>query len=187
MPRSIKPTLDDDFDDDDFDIDDLIDRPPHFLILASRWNPQIVDTLVQGAHKALLAKGVTEDRIEIVRVPGAWELPVVASVMAESMKHDAIIALGCVVRGETRHFEHVADQCARALMDVSLDHQLPIANGVLAVETIGDAQARAGGAYGNKGEEAALVALEMAELIHNLGKDNDQIADTIANIQQALR
>ncbi|MEO7251730.1 MAG: 6,7-dimethyl-8-ribityllumazine synthase, partial [Arenimonas sp.] len=83
--------------------------------------------------------------------------------------HAALVALGCVIRGQTRHYEHVADECARGLMRVALDHGMPVANGVLAVEAHAHAQARAGGEHGNKGEEAALAALEMAQLLHQLG------------------
>jgi 6,7-dimethyl-8-ribityllumazine synthase len=140
-----------------------------YAIIASRWNPRIMEVLVEGARAALLAHGVAENAIDIVRVPGALELPVTAQLLARAGKHAALVALGCVVRGDTRHYEHVADQSARGLMDVSLEHALPVANGVLAVEKYADAEARAGGAHGNKGEEAALAALEMAWLSHQLG------------------
>lgn len=135
-------------------------------ILASRWNPRITDVLVDGARRTLLAHGMVADNVHVVRVPGAWELPVAAAALAASERYSALVALGCVVRGDTRHYEHVADECARGLMRVALDHRLPIANGVLAVENHADAEARADGAHGNKGEEAALAALEMAHLIH---------------------
>ena len=141
-----------------------------YAIIATRWNPRIVDALVEGARAALIEHGVSEDRLDIVRVPGAWELPTVAAMLARSDRYAALIALGCVVRGETRHYEHVADECARGLMRVSLDHGLPIANGVLAVEDHAHAEARAGGAHGNKGEEAALAALEMAHLQRQLSE-----------------
>ena len=139
-----------------------------YAIIASRWNPRIMDVLVEGARAALLAHGVAEGAIDVVRVPGALELPVTAQALARAGKHAALVALGCVVRGDTRHYEHVADESARGLMDVSLEHALPVANGVLAVEKYADAEARAGGAHGNKGEEAALAALEMAWLVHKL-------------------
>lgn len=100
-----------------------------------------------------------------MRVPGAWEIPLAAARIAHGGTHAAVIALGCVVRGDTRHYEHVADRCAEGLMRVSLDYRLPVANGVLAVERHEDAEARAGGNHGNKGEEAALAALEMAHLL----------------------
>ena len=103
-----------------------------------------------------------------MRVPGAWEIPPVAAKLARAHGHAAILALGCVVRGDTRHYEHVADNCAQGLMRVALDHGVPVLNGVLAVERHADAQARAGGAHGNKGEEVALAALEMADLLAKL-------------------
>jgi 6,7-dimethyl-8-ribityllumazine synthase len=93
---------------------------------------------------------------------------VVAAELAHAGRHAAIVALGCVVRGDTRHYEHVADRCAEGLMRVSLDHRVPVCNGVLAVEQHEDAEKRAGGSYGNKGEEAALVAIEMAHLMEQL-------------------
>jgi 6,7-dimethyl-8-ribityllumazine synthase len=141
-----------------------------YAILASRWNPRITDVLVDGARRAMADNGVAETSIDIVRVPGAWELPVAAAAMAASKNYAAVVALGCVIRGETRHYEQVADECARGLMRVSLDHSLPVANGVLAVEEHAHAEARAGGVHGNKGEEAALVALEMAHLLHQLSE-----------------
>ena len=139
-----------------------------FAILASRWNPRITDALVAGARKALAENGVGEDRIDLVHVPGAWELPLAAARIAAAKGHAAIVALGCVVRGDTRHFEHIADGCAQGLMRVALDHALPVCNGVLAVEAHEDAARRAGGSHGNKGEEAALVAIEMAQLLEKL-------------------
>ena len=139
-----------------------------YAILASRWNPRVTDALVDGARGAMLAHGVGADALDIVRVPGALELPLAAQALARGGRHAALVALGCVVRGETRHYEHVADECARGLMQVSLEHALPVANGVLAVEKHADAEARAGGVHGNKGEEAALAALEMAVLLREL-------------------
>jgi 6,7-dimethyl-8-ribityllumazine synthase len=145
------------------------DLRPHptgrYAIVASRWNPRITDALVEGARLALLAHGVDEGRIDVVRVPGAWEIPLAAAAIAASGTAAAIIALGCVVRGDTRHYEQVADGCAEALMRLQLDFGLPVANGVLAVEAYADAEARAGGAMGNKGEEAALAALETSDLL----------------------
>lgn len=148
-------------------------RPPatgRYAIVASRWNPRITDALVEGARKALRDNGVDDPRIDVVRVPGAWEIPLAAAAIARAPaggngRTVAIIALGCVVRGDTRHYEHVADGCSEALMRVQLDSGLPVANGVLAVEAYADAEARAGGAMGNKGEEAALAALEMSDLL----------------------
>ena len=139
-----------------------------FAIIASRWNPRIVDALVAGARKAFADHGVAEAALDVVRVPGAWEIPVVASRIAAAGAHRAIVALGCVVRGDTRHFEQVADGCSEALMRVSLDTGVPVANGVLAVDAHEDAERRAGGSHGNKGEECALAALEMVNLMEQL-------------------
>jgi 6,7-dimethyl-8-ribityllumazine synthase len=139
-----------------------------YAILAARWNPRIVDALVDGARAALRAHGVADEAIDLVRVPGALELPLAAEAAARGGRYAALVALGCVVRGETRHYEMVADECARGLMQVSLAHALPVGNGVLAVERHADAEARAGGVHGNKGEEAALAALEMAQLLPQL-------------------
>jgi len=150
------------------------DLRPHpsgrYAIVASRWNPKITDVLVDGARKALVDNGVEAERIDVVRVPGAWEIPLAAAAIAQAGGCVAIVALGCVVRGDTRHYEQVADGCSDALMRVQLDFRLPVANGVLAVEAYADAEARAGGAMGNKGEEAALAALEMSDLLKHWQK-----------------
>jgi 6,7-dimethyl-8-ribityllumazine synthase len=139
-----------------------------FAIIASRWNPRITDALVTGARQSLAGNGVADAAVDVVRVPGAWEIPVAAARIAAGGQHAAIIALGCVIRGDTRHYEHVADRCAEGLMRVSLDFGVPVINGVLAVERIEDAEVRAGGSHGNKGEEAALAAIEMAQLLEQL-------------------
>lgn len=139
-----------------------------FAILASRWNPGITDALVAGACKAFAEHGVAEAAVDVIRVPGAWEIPVAAARIAAASTHAAIVALDCVVRGDTRHFEQVADGCADGLMRVALDYRVPVCNGVLAVDTHEDARKRAGGSHGNKGEETALAAIEMAQLLEQL-------------------
>ena len=136
-----------------------------FAIIASRWNPRITDALVAGARRTFADNGVAESAVDVLRVPGAWELPMAAARIAAARSHVAIVALGCVVRGDTRHFEHIADNCAQGLMRVAIDHAIPVCNGVLAVDVHEDAAKRAGGSHGNKGEEAALVAIEMAQLL----------------------
>ena len=136
-----------------------------FAIIASRWNARITEALIEGARKAMRDHGVGEDAVDVFRVPGAWELPVLAARLAATGGYAGIVALGCVVRGDTRHFEHVADGCSEGLMDVAMEFGLPVANGVLAVDRVEDAEARAGGSHGNKGEEAALVAIEMTQLL----------------------
>jgi 6,7-dimethyl-8-ribityllumazine synthase len=139
-----------------------------FAIIASRWNPRITDTLVAGARRTFAEHGVAEGAVDVIRVPGAWELPLAAAAVARKGSHAAIVALGCVVRGDTRHYEQVADGCSDGLMRVAIDHGVPVANGVLAVDRFEDAEARAGGSHGNKGEECALVVLEMAQLLEQL-------------------
>ena len=136
-----------------------------FAIIASRWNGRITEALLEGARKAMADHGVDEDAVDVFRVPGAWELPLLAARLASTGGYAGIVALGCVVRGDTRHFEHVADGCSEGLMDVAMEFGLPVANGVLAVEQVEDAEARAGGNHGNKGEEAAMVVIEMSDLL----------------------
>lgn len=146
-----------------------------YAIVASRWNPSIVDALIDGAMRTLHEHGVTDAAIDLVRVPGAWEIPQAATELAVRSDCAAIVALGCVVRGDTRHYEHVADGCAQGLMRVALEHRVPVLNGVLAVENHADAQARAGGAHGNKGADVALAALEMADLWRKLGGADPEV------------
>jgi 6,7-dimethyl-8-ribityllumazine synthase len=150
-----------------------------YAIIASRWNPRITDTLVAGARKTFIDNGVSEDAVDVIRVPGAWEIAVTADRLGAAGGHAAIVALGCVVRGDTRHYEQVADGCSDALMRVSLDYGVPVANGVLAVDRFEDAEARAGGNHGNKGEEAALVAIEMAHLFSQLPEGFDVPVDVV--------
>ncbi len=147
---------------------DLRPSPARFAIIASRWNARITDVLVAGARQSLAGNGIAEAAIDVIRVPGAWEIPLAANRVAQGGQHAAIVALGCVVRGDTRHYEHVADLCAEGLMSVQLQTGVPVLNGVLAVERAEDAEARAGGSHGNKGEEAALAALEMVNLLEQL-------------------
>lgn len=139
-----------------------------FVILASRWNPRIVDRLIDGALHAFAEHGVGEAAVDLVRVPGAWELPQAAAKLASAHRHAGIVALGCVIRGETRHYEHVADESARGLMQVALVAGIPVGNGVLAVERHEDALARAGGSHGNKGEEVVRAVIEMTNLFARL-------------------
>src|SRR3546814_4923725 len=105
-----------------------------FASIASRWNQRSSDALVAGARETFASHGIAEDAVDVVRVPGAWEIPAVAARIAAGGGHAAIIALGCVIRGDTRHFEHVADRCADGLLRVALDYRVPVANGVLAVD-----------------------------------------------------
>ena len=146
----------------DFAVDPRVPEGIRVALMATRFNADIVDAMLDAARSMLQRRDVVFD---VIRVPGAWELPLLAMNLAEANDHDALVALGCVIRGDTRHFEHVADQCARGLMQVQLDYGLPVANAVLAVEQRQDALDRAGGIHGNKGEEAALAALEMITVL----------------------
>lgn len=136
-----------------------------FAIVASRWNSKITEALIEGARNALADNGVAPEAIDVIRVPGAWEIPLVCAQLARSGTYSGIAALGCVIRGDTRHYEHVADGTSQGLMQIQIETGVPVANGVLAVERFEDAMARAGGAHGNKGEETAFVILEMANLL----------------------
>ena len=137
-------------------------------IVISKFNSFIVERLLEGALEAFRKHGVQDRDISIVKVPGAYELPLTAKVMAESGKYDAIIALGAVIRGGTPHFEYVAGECVKGLGHVALTAGLPLAFGVLTVDTIEQAIERAGTKAGNKGEEAALTAMEMLSLVRQL-------------------
>lgn len=139
-----------------------------FALVASRFNSFIVDQLVAGATDTLRRHGVAEDAITLVRVPGAFELPLVVRRIAGSRRYDAIIALGAVIRGGTPHFDYVAGSCVRGLAEVNLSCDIPVAFGVLTVDTIEQAIERAGTKAGNKGAEAALGALEMVSLLRKL-------------------
>ena len=141
-----------------------------FGIIASRFNAVIVDNLVSGCVEALQAQGVAAQDITVVRVPGAFEIPFTARKLAMSGDFDALIALGAVIRGETAHFDYVAGECARGISEVSADLDLPIIFGVLTTETMQQAAARAGGSAGNKGEEAALAAIELLSVLRKMTK-----------------
>ena len=136
-----------------------------FVVIVSRFNALITDRLLSGARAALLDHGVAEADIDVVSVPGAWELPIAAQA-ASAKGYAAIIALGCVIRGDTPHFDYVAGAATSGLERVSLDSGLPVGFGLLTTEDAQQAMSRAGGRDGNKGYDAALVALEMADLIH---------------------
>ncbi len=137
-------------------------------VVASRYNEEIVERLLAGARMALAAQGVEPEAIEVVRVPGAWEIPLALEALAASHRFNALIALGAVIRGETAHFEYVAGECSRGVAQVALRHRLPVAFGVLTCEDVEQARARTGGAAGNKGEEAALAALEMVVVLERI-------------------
>lgn len=138
-----------------------------FAVIVSRFNESVTRKLLDGATQELLNLGVSDKNITVAWVPGAHEIPVVARAFAEQGVN-AIIAVGCVVRGETAHFDYVAGECCRGLTCVSLDYGLPVANGVLTVENAQQAYDRCGGSKGNKGAEAAAAAVETMNLLRNI-------------------
>lgn len=137
-------------------------------LLASRFNELIVERLVAGARDVLLRHGLESEQLTLVRAPGAFELPLLADRLAASGRYRAIVALGCVIRGDTAHFDYVAGGAANGLMRVSLDRGVPIGFGVLTVDTLEQALDRAGGKAGNKGAEAALAVIEQCHLLDQL-------------------
>ena len=147
---------------------DLLCRELRFAILASRFNDFIVDQLVKGAVDALKRHGASDKQIEIVRVPGAYDLPLVARKLATTRRYDAIVAVGAVIKGATAHFDYVAGECAGGLARVAHDTGVPVSFGVLTTDTIEQAIERAGTKAGNKGVDAALAALELANLLRRI-------------------
>jgi 6,7-dimethyl-8-ribityllumazine synthase len=140
-----------------------------FCLVAARFNSFVVESLVDGAIDTLKRHGAGEEEITLVRVPGAFEMPVVLERLAAKGECDAVIALGAVIRGGTPHFDYVAGECVKGLATVSLKHGVPVAFGVLTVDTIEQAIERAGTKAGNKGAEAALSAIEMVNLLRQIG------------------
>jgi 6,7-dimethyl-8-ribityllumazine synthase len=144
---------------------EVVARGRRVAIVAARFNDFIVASLVKGATAAWLEHGGPPEDLLIVRVPGAFELPVVARKLGAAGQHDAIVALGCVIRGDTPHFDYVAGECARGLQLASLETGVPMVFGVLTVETVEQAIERAATTAGNKGAEAMETAIEMATLM----------------------
>ncbi len=142
-----------------------------FVVVVSRFNELVTERLLKGARACLLQHGVGEQELDVVWVPGAWELPAAVHRIARAGRHAAVVALGCVVRGETPHFDFVAGEATKGLAAASLATGVPVALGVLTTETTEQALARAGGKGGNKGWDAALSALEMADLFRQLDGD----------------
>lgn len=137
-------------------------------LVASRFNSLVVDRLVEGARDGLVRHGVSDDNIVLVHVPGAWEIGPVARRMVDSMKYSAVIALGCVIRGETPHFDQVVNGVTRALGELGYEANIPVLFAVLTTEDLEQAEQRAGGKAGNKGFEAAVGAIEMMDLYRKL-------------------
>ena len=139
-----------------------------FAIVVGRWNSFVVESPLEGSLDALRRHGVSEDDITIIRAPGAFEIPLVCQKAAAGGQYDAIIALGAVIRGGTPHFEYVAGECTKGLAQVSMQYSVPVSFGVLTVDSIEQAIERAGTKAGNKGEEAAMSAIEMVNLLKQM-------------------
>ena len=148
-------------------------------VLVSRFNESITERLEQGATDALLRAGVADADLDIIRVPGAWELPTAARAVLATERYDAIVAVGAVIRGETPHFDFVANAAADGLAAAGADYDVPIGFGVLTCDTLAQAEARAGGAHGNKGADAAVAALEMVDLLARLDVDAEESPRTV--------
>src|SRR5438552_5033868 len=141
-------------------------------VLASRFNEPIVKKLVDGALEALVKYGVAYEDIDVVWVPGAWELPIAARWLLASERYDGLVAVGAVIRGETAHFEYIAGEASRGLAAASAESETPVGFGVLTCDSDEQAEARAGGAHGNKGWDAAVATLEMVDLLNRLDPDD---------------
>jgi 6,7-dimethyl-8-ribityllumazine synthase len=144
---------------------DMIVRGARFGLLVARWNGFVVESLLEGAIDALVRHGAAQSDLQIVRVPGAFEMPIAAQKMAASGHYDAIIALGAVIRGGTPHFEYVAGEATKGMAQVSLQTGMPLTFGLLTVDSIDQAIERSGTKAGNKGAEAAMSAIEMVNLL----------------------
>ncbi len=143
-----------------------------FALLISRFNSFITERLLAGAMDALARTGCDPEDIEVVKVPGSWEMPVVAAELARQKRHDALVCLGAVIRGDTPHFDYVASEAAKGIGQVALQTGVPISFGVLTTNTLEQAIDRAGAKGGNKGFDAAMTAIEMARLMRDLRADS---------------
>ena len=144
--------------------------PPtgRFAIVAARFNALVTEALLHGCHDAFFRHGIGADQIDIAWVPGSFEIPLVARRLAESERYAAIVCLGCVIRGETGHYDHVAGQAAAGVMQAGLASKTPVIFGILTTETVEQALNRSGLKSGNKGAEAALAAIEMVNLLRQI-------------------
>jgi len=148
-----------------------------FAVVASRFNETITLRLAEGAIDALTRHGAAFDDIDLVWVPGAWELPAAARRLLASDRYVGVVAVGAVIRGDTPHFDYVAGEASRGLADASAEFDRPIGFGLLTCDTVEQAEARAGGEHGNKGWDAAMAALEMVDLFDRLETDADGVED----------
>ena len=139
-----------------------------YAVLASRFNNSITSKLADGAMDALIRHGAASEDVDLVWVPGAWELPFAARRLAATERYNAIVVVGAVIRGDTPHFDFVAGEASRGLADASSEYEIPIGFGLLTTDNMEQAEARAGGEFGNKGWDAAIAALEMSDLFERL-------------------
>ena len=146
-------------------------------VVVSRFNETVTQALGEGAVATLVECGVTFDDIDVVVVPGAWELPTAARALLGTGRYDALVVVGAIVRGDTPHFDFVAGETSRAIMHLGTEFEVPIGFGLLTTDTMAQAEARAGGEHGNKGRDAALAALEMADLLARLDTIDDEEHD----------
>ena len=146
----------------------LVGNDGNYALVVGRWNSFVVEHLVSGAIDTLRRHGISDSQLTVMRVPGAFEIPLACQRLAARGGYDAIIALGAVIRGGTPHFEHVAGECTKGISQVSLQYSVPIAFGVLTVDSIEQAVERSGTKAGNKGVEAATSALEMVNLFKQI-------------------
>jgi len=137
-------------------------------IIVSEWNPEITDALCDGAVNTLKEQGVKKASIQIHKVPGSFELPLGAQYLIENAEVDAVICLGCVIQGETRHFEFICQAVSQQIAKLNTDYNMPVIFGVLTTDTFEQAKARSGGKHGNKGVEAAIAAIKMLQLRDNI-------------------
>lgn len=144
-----------------------------FAVVASRFNETVTRPLVDGALDALVRHGMAFDDIDVIWVPGAWELPLAVRRAMATERYEAVVALGAVIRGDTPHFDYVAGEASRGLADASRDSDVPLGFGLLTCDTMEQALARAGGEHGNKGWDAAVAALEMADLLDQLDVEDE--------------
>jgi 6,7-dimethyl-8-ribityllumazine synthase len=144
-----------------------------YAVLASRFNNAITSKLADGAMDALIRHGAAAEDVDLVWVPGAWELPFAARRLAQTERYNAIVVVGAVIRGDTPHFDFVAGEASRGLADASSEYEIPIGFGLLTTDNMEQAEARAGGEFGNKGWDAAIAALEMSDLFERLDVSNE--------------
>jgi len=147
---------------------DFVNANGNYAIVVGRFNSFVVESLLEGALDTLKRHGVSEENIRVVRVPGAFEIPLAVKRLAQQKQDDAIIALGAVIRGGTPHFEYVSGESSKGVAQVSLEYDIPVANGILTVNSIEQAVERSGTKMGNKGAEAALSVLEMVSVLKQL-------------------